>query len=104
MDSSVNIKIKSIVQSVLPEAKVILFGSRAKGIYTEESDFDLLIITEANLTEKEKLNTRSKIKKLLIKSLRKPFDVLLNLKQEVEIKKELPGHIVQFALNEGIEL
>ena len=104
MDALVNVKIKTIVQSILPEAKVILFGSRAKGVYTEESDYDILIITEENLSEKEKLNTRSKIKKLLIKTLRKPVDVLLNLKQETEIKKELPGHIVQWALKEGIEL
>ena len=104
MDALVNIKIKTIVQSILPEAKVILFGSRAKGTETEESDFDLLIITEEKLSEKEKLDTRSKIKKLLIKSLRKPVDVLLNMKQEAEIKKELPGHIVQWALKEGVEL
>ncbi len=104
MDSSVNIKIKTIVQSILPESKVILFGSRAKGTYTDESDYDLLIITEEKLSEKEKLDTRSKIKKLLIKSLRKPVDVLLNMKKEAEIKKELPGHIVQWALKEGVEL
>ena len=104
MESLVNNKIKSIVQSILPEAKVILFGSRGRGDYTEDSDFDLLIITEKNLSEKEKLSTRSTIKKLLIKSLRKPVDVLLNMKQEAEIKRELPGHIVQWAMKEGIEL
>lgn len=104
MDISVNKKIKSIVQSILPEAKVILFGSRARGDNTVHSDYDLLIITDEYLSEREKLNTRSQIKKLLIKSLQIPVDVLLNMKQEVEIKKSLPGHVVQWALKEGVEL
>lgn len=104
MDSLLEVKVKAIIQEILPGARIILFGSRAKGTYTEESDFDLLVITEKNLSETEKINIRSSIKKMLIKALRKPVDVLLNLKKEVEIKKELPGHIVYWALKEGVEL
>ena len=38
--------IKMVVQSFLPQSKIILFGSRAKGNYHIDSDYDLLIITE----------------------------------------------------------
>jgi len=37
--------IKSQVQAVVPGAKVLLFGSRAYGTPTEESDWDILILT-----------------------------------------------------------
>lgn len=38
--------IKSQVQKVAPGSKVLLFGSRAYGVPTEESDWDILILTE----------------------------------------------------------
>jgi predicted nucleotidyltransferase len=37
--------IKKEVLSVVPDAKVYLFGSRARGNFDEESDWDILIIT-----------------------------------------------------------
>jgi predicted nucleotidyltransferase len=38
--------IKSQVQTVVPGAKVLLFGSRAFGVPTDESDWDILILTK----------------------------------------------------------
>ncbi len=38
--------IKSKVQAIVPGAKVLLFGSRAYGVPTKESDWDILILTE----------------------------------------------------------
>lgn len=38
--------IKSEVLKVAPDAKIMLFGSRAYGIPTEESDWDILILTK----------------------------------------------------------
>ena len=39
-------EIKQVVQSVEPTAEVVLFGSRSRGEAKEDSDFDLLILTE----------------------------------------------------------
>jgi predicted nucleotidyltransferase len=38
--------IKSQVKTILPGAQVFLFGSRANGHPTEESDWDILILTQ----------------------------------------------------------
>lgn len=43
---------RQIIHTVLPEAKVILFGSRANNTATEESDWDLLIL-DKNTVDKE---------------------------------------------------
>ena len=48
-------KIKEIVESRLPGAKVVLFGSRARGDFDEKSDYDLLIITKDKKTIGEKI-------------------------------------------------
>ena len=44
---------KSIIQEHLPDATVVLFGSRARGAATPESDYDLLVLTAAKLTAAE---------------------------------------------------
>jgi predicted nucleotidyltransferase len=47
-------KIKQTVSELDPDAKVILFGSRARGDYEKESDWDLLILTSIPDTEENK--------------------------------------------------
>lgn len=96
--------IKNTVQSLLPGAKILLFGSMARGDFNSNSDFDILIITKNEFGEKEKISRTGEIRKNLIKLLRAPFDVLMNSEQEVAYKKELPGHIVRWALKEGVML
>lgn len=47
-------KMKELVHTVLPDAKVILFGSRANNTAHEESDWDLLILDKSNIDKKTK--------------------------------------------------
>ena len=42
--------IKEKVLSIVPDAKVMLFGSRARGDWYEESDWDILVLTEQEVT------------------------------------------------------
>jgi predicted nucleotidyltransferase len=51
-------KIKAIVLNFDPDAQVILFGSRARGDFQRDSDWDILIILKISVTEslKEKIH------------------------------------------------
>jgi uncharacterized protein len=42
--------IKEKVQSILPGAEVFLFGSQVKGTATDESDWDVLILIQQEVT------------------------------------------------------
>ncbi|WP_373518645.1 nucleotidyltransferase domain-containing protein [Pricia sp.] len=48
-------RIKDVVESVRPDATVILYGSRSRGDYHEMSDWDVLILVDGDkLTGAEK--------------------------------------------------
>ncbi|GGA94912.1 nucleotidyltransferase domain-containing protein [Puia dinghuensis] len=54
--STILASIKSKVHRVLPDAKVMLFGSRAYGNPTSESDWDILILTPGPVNSELKKN------------------------------------------------
>lgn len=54
-------KIKAEVKGLDPEAEVILFGSRARGEAHEDSDWDMLILTERPVTLKVEQAFRHKL-------------------------------------------
>ncbi|MBW8051825.1 MAG: nucleotidyltransferase domain-containing protein [Cytophagales bacterium] len=96
--------IKSTVSSFFPEAKVLLFGSRAREDSDNHSDYDVMVIINETLPLKEKRNWRGRINEALVEALHAPVDVLLNSEEEISIKKELPGHVVRWAIKEGVIL
>ena len=53
--------VKASVISEYPSAKMIFYGSRSKGHEEEWSDWDILILTDENLTEKKKIELHNKI-------------------------------------------
>jgi predicted nucleotidyltransferase len=61
MDSPLEKAIKIIVQVANPD-KIILFGSRAKGNYKDESDYDLFIL-------KKEIANKRKLTQLIYKSI-----------------------------------
>jgi predicted nucleotidyltransferase len=96
--------IKSLVNSFLPNAQVLLFGSRARGEFSSDSDYDLLIVTNETFAPRVKMNWESKIRKALVNKLNLPFDVIIQSKKEVAQKKDLLGHIVYYAMKEAVEI
>lgn len=101
---SIQDTIKSTVRSMLPDARVLLFGSMARGDANTDSDYDVLVIIPNTLTPREKIRNITKIQTALVYALDAPFDVLLNSEEEVKEKQEFPWHIVKTALEEGIVL
>ena len=96
--------IKSTVHSFLPDCTVLLFGSMATEKDNVNSDYDLLIITKQNYSSKEKTAWNTKIHKALVASIAAPCDVILHSEEEVNTYQNYFGHIVRYALKEGITL
>jgi predicted nucleotidyltransferase len=53
--------IKQYIEKTCSVKQIILFGSRAQGNYTEDSDYDLMLITENYLLPAEKRKLSNKI-------------------------------------------
>ena len=95
--------IKKTAHEYLPDAEVLLFGSHARNEASSESDYDILLITKNDLSPKEKLPIRTRIRKsLLMIGIR--CDILIQSRLEVDKKKRLPGHIVRKILREAVFL
>lgn len=95
--------IKITARSFLPDAEVLLFGSRARKDELPDSDYDILVITKTDLIPKEKMMLKTKIRKgLLLLGIR--TDILIQTRSEVDQKKNLPGHIIRKILKEAIIL
>jgi len=53
--------VKTQVQQVLPNAAVVLFGNKADGTSSEESDWDILVLSDKPVTEKIRLALYDKL-------------------------------------------
>jgi uncharacterized protein len=83
---------------------VLFFGSRARGESSIDSDYDLLVITKETFAPRIKMNWESKIRKALVNEFNLPFDVIIQSEKEVSEKKNLSGHIVYYAMKEGVKI
>jgi len=95
--------IKVTVEHFLPGAEARLFGSRARNDFDSDSDYDILVITEGVLSANEKFPLKTAIRKELLKSGIRS-DIMIQSKKEIEVKKNLPGHIIRNILKEAIML
>lgn len=95
--------IKTSVKMHIADAEVRLFGSRARSDSDSDSDYDILIITDHLLSPKEKIPIKTSIRKELLKSGIRT-DILIQSKDDIEVKRNLPGHIIRRILNEAILL
>lgn len=93
--------IKTTACKYLPDAEVLLFGSRARKDATSDSDFDVLIITSYDLSPRQKLPIKTNIRKELLKDGIRS-DILIQSKKEVKKKRKLPGHIIKNIFNDAI--
>jgi len=100
--------IKSIITETVKECgfsleNIILFGSRARGNFDENSDWDVLIIIKEDISRNEKLKLFSKISRKLAQYFI-PCDLLIRSRKEVEKFKSYFHSITKTALEEGIVL
>jgi predicted nucleotidyltransferase len=101
-------KIKKIINQVLEEKGIklegiILFGSRVRGDFKENSDWDLLIIVEEKLSRYERVEILHFIRRKLADEFI-PSDVIIKSREEVEERKKVIGSVIKNAIEEGILL
>ncbi len=74
--------------------KVILFGSRAEGNYSEDSDWDFLVIVDKDLSFKEKKKLWNKISHKIHQYFPfTSFDIIIKEKKVYESEKNIPNTI-----------
>jgi len=95
--------IGEVARSAIPGARILLFGSHARGQANVQSDYDILVITERTFDIGDKFTLRTQIRKQLLENGIR-CDVLIQSEQEIQSKKDLPGHIVRSALRDGVPL
>ena len=95
--------IRNSASNLLPNCKVLLFGSRARKDNVPESDYDFLIITKDGMDIREKRAYQSQLRAELAK-YKIPADILIQSEEEIQVKKEIIGHIVREVLKEGIAI
>jgi len=81
--------VNEVVNNFKPK-KVILFGSYASGIPTEESDLDLLIIKDSDLP----LHLQSRKVRKILSDFKVPMDVIVKPSKEFEKYKDIIGTIM----------
>lgn len=103
LDVAVNIIKEALAQNGIEARKFILFGSRARGDYRQDSDWDLLVVIDKAITFPEKRVLTAKIKRKL-GECRIPNDVILKSESSFSADKDIIGNISFFAQKEGIEI
>jgi len=98
--------LKSEILGVLKEMglsaeKIILFGSRARGDFTAQSDWDFLIVLKQELSREEKQKIAHRIRKRLAE-FHWDCDVIVRTEAEVEARKNLIGSVVKRVMEEGL--
>ena len=83
--------------------EIILFGSRARGDYSEKSDHDIMIVMKNNLTIREKMELSSLLRKKLAKK-GIDADLIIKSKEELNYYRTKIGSVVREVLKEGITL
>ncbi len=90
--------IDNIIKNYNPE-KVILFGSRASENYSEDSDYDLLIIKE---TSTRRMNRREEATDGIF--LKEPVDMLILTPEEVQFLMQNESEFLQEIFEKGTVL
>lgn len=81
--------------------QVILFGSRAKGTYSEDSDYDILVVINENIKDEEKIKISCNITRNLADNWINA-DIIVKTKKELKKYNNCIGSIVNIALREGV--
>ena len=99
-DALIQEMVEAIVQEVRPQ-RIYLFGSRASGSCTANSDVDLLIVEDDTFDpDRNRWSELKRIRKAL-RPFRVPKDILVYSRHECEKWQKSINHIIAHATREG---
>ncbi|MGC9108757.1 MAG: nucleotidyltransferase domain-containing protein [Caldimicrobium sp.] len=104
MNEAVKIIREEIEKRGIKVIKIILFGSRAKGTYKEDSDWDFFVIIDKVLPFKEKREILGSIYKKLAQNIDESFEILIVSEKEFEESKKYIGTLSYEVDKEGVLL
>jgi predicted nucleotidyltransferase len=89
----------AIVAAAQPR-RIILFGSRASGAATEDSDFDLMVVEDQPVDRyREMVRLRA-----LLRSFRVPLDLVVVSEEKYRYWRDTPGNVYYEAATNGVTL
>ncbi len=93
--------VEVIVREIDPD-KIILFGSRARGDYKEDSDYDILVLKEGVRAE-ERRKIEMKIERMFLKEgIFVPTDVIVQDSHRYKSLKKRVGKVYYSIEKEGV--
>ena len=101
-------EIKSIIIEELEKEnikvhKIILFGSRARGDFKEDSDWDFYVIIDKNLDFHKKWKIIKQIQKKILE-IDEICDIIITSEKKFFEDIDNVGKILYYAVREGIEI
>ena len=82
---------------------VYLFGSRARGDYIKDSDWDFYVIINKSIEFSEKKHIRGKIG-LRFAELNISSDIIIQSSDTAKERKDKSGYLTYYALKEGLSI
>ena len=106
------IKMEKVIQIIKEELeskglkilKIILFGSRARGDFKEDSDWDFFIVVDQDLTFGQKKEILSNIYKKLAEQENKSFELIITSEKKFTEMKNYVGTLSYEVDKEGINI
>jgi predicted nucleotidyltransferase len=96
IEKNIREMVNRIVRKFRPE-RIILFGSRARGQGSPDSDVDLLVVMRVKGSKRQaRLDMRR-----TLHDIRVPKDIIVTAPEEFEWRKEIVGTIERPAAQEG---
>lgn len=95
--------IRETANRFLPGCRIVLFGSRARKDADPDSDYDFLLVTKETIDIRTKRNLQAAMRRELAK-FKIPADILIQSEAEIDLKKDITGHILKKVLREGVAL
>ena len=103
-------QLKEIISSSLKSMglnleELILFGSRARSNFMDESDWDILVVVRESILPEERKDVWYGVYRKLHEKFRdSSFDVIIKSKRDFEYEGKIPNTISNEAKLEGIRL